>query len=217
MRQKNFRGFLWLVVLCSWATTAEAIPVQIYYQGTVGIWRYLGPSGEFFSVVPPAGLSPTETFYGSFFVDSAATDLNSNSFVGSFLVNEPFTLRLGGYTAVSSQMTANQEQLSPSQMEVFFNANAMTTDVPGAPNGSGFLSVLSPGNANVMTTDPSLWFGLPSQFRFEDTAGNLVFGFGGNITSANVPEPTTFALLASGIAAAGMKHWRRRRAETKNR
>jgi len=211
MRVKSVWGFLGLLVLCCWATTAEAVPVQIYYQGTVGIWRYLGPSGEFFSVVPPAGLSPTETFYGSFFVDSAATDLTANSCCGSFLVNLPFVLRIGAYTAVSSQLTSNQEQLSPTQMEVFFNANNMITNVPGAPQGSGFLSVLATGNANVMTSDPSTWFGLPSQFRFEDTAGNLVWGFGGNITSASVPEPTTLAMLASGIAAAGLRRWRRRR------
>jgi len=120
-------------------------------------------------------------------------------------------LRIGSYTSTASQTEVIQDEFR-TILDLFAGAQNMTTDLPGAPLGSGFMEFVAIGDGNVMNSAAEFWQPLQVIFSFRDTEGNNVWSFGGNLTSrVDVPEPMTFALLASGIAIAGIGRSRRRK------
>jgi hypothetical protein len=200
MRHPSLRGAVLTLLLIGPAATASAEPIQFYFQGTVG---------SFLGSTPPPGISPTELYWGSFFLDPLATDLAPGT-NGHFSVAGPFSLSIGSYTATASQTEVFQDPLTPTVMDLFVTASNMITDSPGAASARGVLEFVASGNANIPNVDPTSWVFLPGGFDFFDANGGLVWRFGGSLNSVDVPEPMTLALVLSGVAVAGARKLRRK-------
>jgi hypothetical protein len=220
----------------STAALAAALSISLAGAASAGTLLFdLGPSAENFTLY---GLGPTAPGIGSFTVGQGAgvfdsvTDISTFTLSGSIEGGSP-GFDSGTYTFVTTYSGADAPgggpnspiaQSNPSDTNEFFYdfldpSTTMTLDLFGTPTGNHVIPLVVaggfvPGSGFSFFYASSSCTGSPPSCTQNDvglTAGASIFGpvtISASITTSDVPEPSTWAMMLIGFAGLGYASYR---------